>query len=552
MMRSMIVTVSLASLVLGGVACSASGESTDAADNHYSSNQATLLTFEFDGELTGSSGTFGGATSLINDQMLYTIGHLNGDRSVGRLDKLALTNVKTTTGSDGKSHVTYHAKLPVSWGSKTNLPSSYVLTLPRDASYEGQESFTSKYISSCVEPGAHDVDSGSMWYYYRPHLSSCHLDTADVFTTTATVTRSTENTTGKYPEYDRVWSDGTLKVVSIFGKFEEGATTDVGIDGFNRFVSSTRTLLQSNGLVTAPSSAFTAPGATDVTMTATLPNGFKVEVTALLVESITSASSSFWSRYETLSSSADMISYNGHAGLGQNVRALATHGTWVKGKYVIIFMNGCDTFAYVDGSLAQKRAAINPDDPTGTKYMEFVTNTMPSFFSSMPNASLSLVKGLMSTSAPKTYDQIFSGIDNSEVVLVTGEEDNTFTPGTPIGPTTGASDAGVPDSGTDAGPAPTGWTGLDESFTVAKDEEKRFTATGLAAGSYTFTLSGTGDADLYVKKGAAPSTTSYDCRPYRYGSNEVCTVTLTVVGEVDVLVRGWDRSSDVRVLGAKK
>src|SRR5262249_48641756 len=100
---------------------------------------------------------------------------------------------------------------------------------------------------------------------------------------------------------------------------------------------------------------------------------------------------------------------------------------------VIIFMNGCDTFAYVDGSLAQTRARINEDDPTGTKYMEFVTNAMPSFFASMPNASMSLVKGLLSTSRPMTYDKIFKNIDSAEMVLVTGEEDNVFTPGMPIG-----------------------------------------------------------------------------------------------------------------------
>ena len=41
-----------------------------------------------------------------------------------------------------------------------------------------------------------------------------------------------ENTTGKYPEYDKVWEDGTLRVVAIFGKYEDGATTssDAGID----------------------------------------------------------------------------------------------------------------------------------------------------------------------------------------------------------------------------------------------------------------------------------------------------------------------------------
>src|SRR5206468_1006121 len=118
----------------------------------------------------------------------------------------------------------------------------------------------------------------------------------------------------------------------------------------------------------------------------------------------------FDARYAQLSQHADVIAYNGHAGLGQNVRALARKGQWVKGQYVIIFMNGCDTFAYVDGSLAQTRATINGDDPTGTKYMEFVTNAMPSFFNSMPNASMALVRGLLSTDKPMTYDAMFENI----------------------------------------------------------------------------------------------------------------------------------------------
>ncbi|MFT4929811.1 MAG: lysyl endopeptidase [Phenylobacterium sp.] len=42
---------------------------------------------------------------------------------------------------------------------------------------------------------------------------------------------------------------------------------------------------------------------------------------------------------------------------------------------------------------------------------------------------------------------------------------------------------------------------------------------------------GTGDADLYVKKGSAPSTSAYDCRPYNEGNNESCTVSVNS-GEV--------------------
>ena len=35
---------------------------------------------------------------------------------------------------------------------------------------------------------------------------------------------------------------------------------------------------------------------------------------------------------------------------------------------------------------------------------------------------MAMFKGLMSYSAPKTYEQIFAGVDKSQVVLVTGDE----------------------------------------------------------------------------------------------------------------------------------
>lgn len=41
---------------------------------------------------------------------------------------------------------------------------------------------------------------------------------------------------------------------------------------------------------------------------------------------------------------------------------------------------------------------------------------------------------------------------------------------------------------------------------------------------------GTGDADLYVKSGSAPTLTSYDCRPYVTGNHETCTFTNPVAG----------------------
>jgi hypothetical protein len=275
-----------------------------------------------------------------------------------------------------------------------------------------------------------------MWYYYRPNRRGCTISDAELVKITATVARSTANTTGKYPEYHKVWEDDRLEVISIFGKYEpSGDTGDSGVSAFNTFVSNMKNELGALKLVTTPAeiSASPAPAVQDVTLEATLADGKKVKVTALLVDAITSTWPGFDERYESLTPTADLITYNGHAGLGQNVRALARKGHWATGKYQIFFMNGCDSFAYVDGSLAQTRAAVNSDDPTGTKYMEFITNAMPSFFDSMGDASTAVVKGLLDVAEPKTYDKIFEGIDPAEIVLVTGEEDNTFQPGMPLG-----------------------------------------------------------------------------------------------------------------------
>jgi hypothetical protein len=502
-----------------------------------SSAVAIFLDFEFDGEVLVSS-TWN-LESAINDQLLYLIGHLNGDNSVGRLDKVELSNIQKTS-VDGKTRVTYHAKLPVAWGNKNSVPSRYTLKLPKDGTFSGYETFTEKYSHDCVDWGAHDVTSGSMWYYYRPNRSGCQLAESDIVTVDATVSVSQINTTGKYPEYHRVWEDDALKVVAIFGKYEDGATTasDAGIAAYNSFVGAIKSRLSSHALSTTPATIPSSPGVgtPDIAFSATLADGKKVEVTALLVDNVRTAGATFDQRYEDLSGTADLIVYNGHAGLGANVRALAQKGSWIAGQYAMVFMNGCDTYAYVDSALWDAHAAVNTDDPAGTKYLDLVTNGMPAFFREMPDATLALFDGLLAFDEPKTYEQIFKDVASSQVVLVSGESDNEYFPGFPGG---------------GGGPVDT-WPGLDESGTVAKSKEVRFETPKLAAGRYSFDMTGTNDADLYVRVGQAPTTKTYDCRPYKYGSKESCVVELTSEAPIHVMVRGWAASSTFQLEGTRQ
>jgi vibriolysin len=56
---------------------------------------------------------------------------------------------------------------------------------------------------------------------------------------------------------------------------------------------------------------------------------------------------------------------------------------------------------------------------------------------------------------------------------------------------------------------------------------------------------GTGDADLYTRQGAKPTTTTYLCRPYASGNNETCSVASTAAGDYYIMVRGYTAFSGV-------
>lgn len=56
---------------------------------------------------------------------------------------------------------------------------------------------------------------------------------------------------------------------------------------------------------------------------------------------------------------------------------------------------------------------------------------------------------------------------------------------------------------------------------------------------------GSGDADLYVRAGSQPTTSSYDCRPYLNGNNETCTFNNPQSGTWHIGIRGYRAASGV-------
>jgi Zn-dependent metalloprotease len=59
----------------------------------------------------------------------------------------------------------------------------------------------------------------------------------------------------------------------------------------------------------------------------------------------------------------------------------------------------------------------------------------------------------------------------------------------------------------------------------------------------------TGDADLYVRSGAAPTTSTYTCRPYLSGNTETCTISAPAAGTWYACSNGFSAYTNVTMKG---
>jgi serine protease len=112
--------------------------------------------------------------------------------------------------------------------------------------------------------------------------------------------------------------------------------------------------------------------------------------------------------------------------------------------------------------------------------------------------------------------------------------------------------AGCGDTGGGGGGGGTGDTVLTNgtaktSLTASTSEQLKFTI-DVPAGATNLvikTSGGSGDSDLYTKFGSAPTTSSYDCRPYASGNTETCSVASAQTGTYHVMLNAYSTFSSL-------
>ncbi|MCO4794606.1 MAG: hypothetical protein KC493_12880 [Bacteriovoracaceae bacterium] len=398
-----------------------------------------------DGKIITSSPNYG-VKREIKEQLMYTIGQLNGlDGGSPDMNRLEISVGQSTQLDNGLYEVTYAAKLFIAWPLSVQVPRSFDLLVPSRGDYASLQKFFKAFGSDensgkkCLAWEGHDVTSGIFWYYYRPNKYSCPLNRMNTeenelaSTIQIQLKKSKKNTTGKSPEYGKVWEDGKLVSTLIFGKAEDGATSeyDAGIKAYRDTVNA---LLKKYGKPTSVNvelsynsyyRQYTLGNALqnpEVFMTFDLEEG-ELDVALFLIEGIRSVGIDFQQKYNERTLVSDYISYSGHSGLGANIRALARMGKFAKDQYQIFLINGCDTFSYVDDALRDAHSAVNPNFGKD-KFVDVITNAMPSYFHMNKRSNMTIINSLVGQQ--KTYKEILSGFDVNQRAVVTGEEDNMW------------------------------------------------------------------------------------------------------------------------------
>ena len=91
---------------------------------------------------------------------------------------------------------------------------------------------------------------------------------------------------------------------------------------------------------------------------------------------------------------------------------------------------------------------------------------------------------------------------------------------------------------------PTTCTASDSDTLLARQQKDYAPFFALAGQALDVSITGTGDADLYVKLGSQSNTDNWDCRPFTGSSNETCSLTVPPEGAlVYISVRGYADST---------
>jgi hypothetical protein len=379
--------------------------------------------------------------SEISEQLYYLRGQLQEINGISN-NPYAKIEITDITGTPQQGYVVrYRANMQIAWPEETPLPSSFDAFIPRFGSEAGRTAFFDRYSRRC-RTGGDEIAARYYWYYYRIQSQNCTVRT-DIAETTlsspvsfpVSVVPSSEQTQGKFPEYDKIWDDEKLVITFVRGMSSHSSPLPTYDEGANHFNLGIRRYLDTWGPPSSGNLSQEEIANEDFDFARNKPQvqmkwdtipehpGKILDVMGFFLEEISAMPSAMRVPFNQRVLESDIVVYAGHSGLGGNIRTFAgLPADFTRGRYQLFVINGCITYSYVDNTLLNRHGTKN-NAAQPTKYLDVITNAMPAYFMDLNQVDFAIID---STFNKLSYKDMLAKFPRVQRANVIGEQDNAF------------------------------------------------------------------------------------------------------------------------------
>lgn len=291
----------------------------------------------------------------VNQQLKYMFGILNEVDSGLDFPQLDVEII-----SFEKNEIHYKVSGIIAWDKKREMPRNFLFLLPRRGDVVGRTEFLNKYKNNCSKKPS---SLESFWNYYRPHHAGCVLNEADFVKIEAIFTPAVNDSENLSPNYLEIFKDNTLEITTILTKDQPQNVNDMGLFEMQRLCGNQN---QQECHVE------------------NFQSGTRILIHVFLVGNFDNRPQEFLSRLQGYLTNSDIISYNGHSGMGANIESwMNYYPIKDKNKYQILFFNSCDTFGYFRKEFLEE----------GNR--QVILNATPNYFGTFATSNLNLINKLL-------------------------------------------------------------------------------------------------------------------------------------------------------------
>lgn len=271
---------------------------------------------------------------------------------------------------------------------------------------------TFERFRECIKPVGGAIVTPDTFFRYldvsHPKFAELNENGKYLRTVAMTITATSKGTDGAKPEYKRIWEDDRLVATYIFGRYDpetNPGVLDYGTRAYQQFLKD----LRASNTITIQRDEKISDFNVRVRGKARAGN-FKgtrlVDIQVVHVDEIGAlGQKEFDALFGNRLGPSDLFMYNGHSGYGNNIKHIETMVKPNPAQYVIVYLNGCDTYGY---SSMSKNSNL-----------DVISNGQMTDFFDMPKASIATLEGLI---RGDTYKQILQKIPQRGCPVVQGED----------------------------------------------------------------------------------------------------------------------------------